>query len=99
MLLLPRSSSSAAPRPVDAPLSTRKGFMNALRRELPEALRNLQHGNIAPVDLAQAAIGPGMGVFTRYSKVVESDGNPMTVRTEPENNSPFVQYMSRRLWM
>ena len=65
----------------DAPLATRKQFMTALRRELPEALKNLQHGNIAPVDLAQAAIGPGMAVFTRYSKVVESDGKSMTVRT------------------
>ena len=54
------------PRPADASLATRKEFMNALRRELPDALRNLQHGNIAPVDLAQAAIGPGMAVFTRY---------------------------------
>ena len=69
------------PRSSDAPLVTRKEFMNALRRDLPEALKNLQHGNIAPVDLAQAAIGPGMAVFTRYSKVVESDGKPMTVRT------------------
>ena len=41
---------------------------------------NLQHGNIAPVDLAQAAIGPGMAVFSRYAKVVEADGQPMTVR-------------------
>jgi putative DNA methylase len=48
---------------------------------LPDALKNLQHGNIAPVDLAQASIGPGMAVFTRYAKVVESDGKPMTVRT------------------
>jgi len=55
--------------------------MNALRQELPEALRNLQRGNIAPVDLAQAAIGPGMAVFTRYAKVIESDGTSMTVRT------------------
>jgi putative DNA methylase len=55
--------------------------MNALRRELPEALKNLQHGNIAPVDLAQAAIGPGMAVFTRYAKVIETDGSAMTVRT------------------
>jgi putative DNA methylase len=69
------------PRPGDAPLATRKEFMNALRRELPEALKNLQHGNIAPVDLAQAAIGPGMAVFTRYAKVIETDGSPMTVRT------------------
>jgi putative DNA methylase len=69
------------PRPEKAPLATRKEFMNALRGELPEALKNLQHGNIAPVDLAQAAIGPGMAVFTRYSKVIETDGSSMTVRT------------------
>jgi putative DNA methylase len=69
------------PRPPEAPLATRKEFIRALRDEVPEALRNLQHGNIAPVDLAQAAIGPGMAVFTRYAKVVESDGSPMTVRT------------------
>lgn len=69
------------PRPGDAPLATRKELMNALRRELPEALKNLQHGNIAPVDLAQAAIGPGMAVFTRYAKTIETDGSPMTVRT------------------
>lgn len=68
-------------RPSNAPLATRKEFIRALRDELPEALRNLQHGSIAPVDLAQAAIGPGMAVFTRYSRVIESDGSPMTVRT------------------
>lgn len=68
-------------RPINAPLATRKEFMNALRQELPEALKNLQHGNIAPVDLAQASIGPGMAVFTQYSKVMETDGSPMTVRT------------------
>lgn len=68
-------------RPDNASLATRKDFITALRRELPEALRNLQRGNIAPVDLAQAAIGPGMAVFTRYAKVLESDGAPMTVRT------------------
>lgn len=69
------------PRPADASLATRKEFITSLRRELPEALRNLQRGNIAPVDLAQASIGPGMAVFTRYAKVIESDGSPMTVRT------------------
>jgi putative DNA methylase len=69
------------PRPTDARLATRKELMNTLRQELPEALRNLQHGNIAPVDMAQAAIGPGMAVFTRYVKVIESGGSPMTVRT------------------
>jgi putative DNA methylase len=72
---------SCRARPTDAALATRKEFMNALRRELPEALKDLQHGNIAPVDLAQAAIGPGMAVFTRYSKVIETDGSPMNVRT------------------
>jgi putative DNA methylase len=65
----------------DAPLATRKEFINTLRRDLPGALKDLQHGNIAPVDMAQAAIGPGMAVFTRYTKVVESDGSSMTVRT------------------
>jgi len=69
------------PRPVDARLATRKEFLNALRQELPQALKNLQHGNIAPVDMAQSAIGPGMAVFTRYSKVIESHGSPMAVRT------------------
>ncbi|MHB1423644.1 MAG: REP-associated tyrosine transposase [Gemmataceae bacterium] len=69
------------PRPVNAPLATRKEFMNALRRELPDALKNLQHGNIAPVDLAQASIGPGMAVFTQYAKVIETDGSAMSVRT------------------
>lgn len=69
------------PRPADAQPTTRKEFLTALRRELPDALRSLQHGNIAPVDLAQSAIGPGMAVFTRYSKVMETDGSPMSVRT------------------
>jgi len=69
------------PRPEDAPAATRREFLNALRAELPGALRCLQQGNIAPVDLAQAAIGPGMAVFSRYSRVVESDGSLMRVRT------------------
>jgi len=69
------------PRPEDAPLATRREFVARLKRELPEALKNLQHGNIAPVDLAQAAIGPGMAVFSSYAKVLEPDGRPMSVRT------------------
>jgi len=69
------------PRPDDAKLITRREFVNNLRKELHQALKKLQQGNIAPVDLAQAAIGPGMSVFSRYSKVLEADGNPMTVRT------------------
>ncbi len=69
------------PRPESAPITTRKDFLAALKRELPRALRDLQKGNIAPVDLAQAAIGPGMAVFSRYKRVLESDGTPMRVRT------------------
>lgn len=69
------------PRPEDAPQTDRRGFVAELKRELPEALRNLRQGNIAPVDFAQAAIGPGMAVFSRYSRVLEPDGRPMTVRT------------------
>jgi putative DNA methylase len=69
------------PRPVDAPVTTRRDFAAALRAELPAALRTLEHANISPVDLAQAAIGPGMAVFSRYAKVVEADGSAMTVRT------------------
>lgn len=69
------------PRPVDAPTVTRREFLTALKQELPQALHNLQQGLIAPVDLAQAAIGPGMAVFTRYAEVMESNGSAMTVRT------------------
>jgi putative DNA methylase len=68
------------PRSADATIATRREFVNALRAELPDALRRLQHGNVAPVDLAQAAIGPGMAVFSRYAKVLEADGTPMRVR-------------------
>ena len=64
----------------DAPVCTRREFANELRRELPGALKALQASNIAPVDLAQSAIGPGMGVFSRYAQVLDPDGTPMTVR-------------------
>ena len=69
------------PRPNDASMETRRDFIAALRRALPEALHHLQQGNIAPVDLAQAAIGPGMAIFSNYSSVLEADGSPMRVRT------------------
>lgn len=69
------------PRPDDADMTTRRDFIAALRRELPDALRHLQQGNIAPVDLAQAAIGPGMAVCSRFRDVLEADGTPMRVRT------------------
>lgn len=67
------------PRPASAALATRGEFMAALREELPEAVRILQSGNIAPVDMAQSAIGPGIRVFSRYAKVVEADGSAMPV--------------------
>ena len=67
-------------RPADAPIATRREFLTALRSDLPLALRLLQTGNIAPVDLAQAAIGPGMAVYTRYAKVFDAGGSPMSVR-------------------
>lgn len=67
-------------RPATAPTATRREFVAALKSELPTALRHLQEGNIAPVDLAQAAIGPGMGVYTRYSKVLDAEGKPLPVR-------------------
>lgn len=69
------------PRPETAPSTTRRQFVNTLKRELPDALHKLQQGNIAPVDLAQASIGPGMAIYSRYTKVLESDGTPMGVRT------------------
>lgn len=69
------------PRKGTAAVTNRKEFISALKRELPEALKKLQHSSIAAVDLAQAAIGPGMAVFSRYAKVIEADGNPMTVRS------------------
>lgn len=67
-------------RVLSAPTATRREFVAALKAELPDALRHLQVGNIAPVDLAQAAIGPGMAVYTRYSKVLDAGGNPLSVR-------------------
>lgn len=68
-------------RPQDAPMGTRREFVMALKRELAPALDKLRSSNIAPVDLAQSAIGPGIGVYSRYSKVLEADGSPMTVRS------------------
>lgn len=67
-------------RSEDAPMCTRRELVSALRRELRPALERLQQSNIAPVDLAQSAIGPGMGVYSRYAKVLEADGSEMGVR-------------------
>lgn len=68
------------PRAAGLPSATRGDFIAALRAELPLALVHLQRRNIAPVDLAQASIGPGMAVFTRYATVVDADGKPLGVR-------------------
>ena len=67
-------------REASAPTATRREFVTALKVELPQALAHLQRGNIAPVDLAQAAIGPGMAVYTRYAKVLDAGGKPLSVR-------------------
>lgn len=68
------------PRPATAPVASKRDFIAALQAELPPALARLQKANIAPVDLAQAAIGPGMSVFTRYGSVIDSDGELVTVK-------------------
>lgn len=68
-------------RPENAPQTTRRNLVNTLRRELRPALKKLQESNIAPVDLAQSAIGPGIGVFSQYRRVLEADGSQMTVRS------------------
>lgn len=68
-------------RDVDADTVTRAEFILALKRELPPALHELQKANITPVDMPQASIGPGIGIFSRYKTVLESDDSPMTVRT------------------
>lgn len=66
-------------RPEDAPIASRPEFLRALRRNLRDGLAEMQGGSIAPVDLAQAAIGPGMAAFSKYSEVLEADGTPMNV--------------------
>ena len=68
-------------RSPDTPPTSRRDFLAALRSELPPALADLQKSNIAPVDFAQAAIGPGMAIFTRYAQVLEADGSLMPVRS------------------
>jgi putative DNA methylase len=68
------------PRAANAPTATRREFLSALKADLPAALAHLQRGNIAPVDLAQSAIGPGMAIYTRYAKVLNAEGKPLSVR-------------------
>jgi putative DNA methylase len=69
------------PRPETAGVTDRQGLIRALRAELPGPLHELQKAHIAPVDLRQAAIGPGMAVFSRFARVIEPDGSTKRVRT------------------
>jgi putative DNA methylase len=81
--------------PATAPKATRRQFLNELQRELPNALATMQQGNIAPVDLAQASIGPGMAVFSRYREILEPNGNRMSVRTALQLiNQTLDEYLS-----
>ena len=66
-------------RPKTAEIITKREFIEALEAELPGALRELQHANLSPVDLPQSAIGPGMAIFSRYAKIIKSDGKEMSV--------------------
>jgi len=68
------------PRPNDAQIVSRRAFMSELRDALKIGLRDQQSANIAPVDLSQASIGPGMAVYSKYAEVLEADGEPMGVR-------------------
>ena len=68
-------------RQANASITIRRDYITALKNELPIALKQLQHSNIAAVDLAQAAIGPGMAIFSRYARVIEADGTNMHVRS------------------
>jgi putative DNA methylase len=69
------------PRPQNAPIATRRQFIKELEVGLAEALKKMQHGSIAPVDLAQASIGPGMEIYSKYSKVIDANGDPIRVKT------------------
>src|SRR5207302_1352241 len=68
-------------RDASAGVTTRRDFLQRLKSDLPGAARELQKANVAPVDLAQASIGPGMAIFSEYAKVLEADGSSMSVRT------------------
>lgn len=68
-------------RAQSASIATRAEFIQALKKELPPALKQLQFANIEPVDIPQASIGPGIGIFSRYAKVIEADGSEMSVKT------------------
>lgn len=85
------------PRPEGAPLATRADFLRELRRELPVAMKALTSSNIAPVDMAQASIGPGMAIYSRYAQVLEPDGSRMPVRTALQLiNAALDEYLTEQ---
>ena len=85
------------PLKLDAESITRRQFLSELKRELPAALKTMQQGNIAPVDLAQASIGPGIAVYSRYKSVLEADGSIMRVRTALQLiNQILDEYLSEQ---
>ena len=67
-------------RPQDAPIATRREFIPRLKKKMSSAIKNLIDAKIDPVDMAQASIGPGIGVFSEYAKVLKDDDSEMTVR-------------------
>ena len=67
-------------RDASAPTITRADFLRALRREMPAALTEIRHAGVGPTDIQQAAIGPGIGIFTRHAQVLNTDGTPMLVK-------------------
>lgn len=83
------------PRSIDAEIISRVEFIRALRRELPAALKEMHRANIAPVDIPQASIGPGIAIFSRYASVIERDDKPMSVKTALQIiNEELDQYLS-----
>jgi putative DNA methylase len=86
------------PRPLDAPVATRAEFLRELAEAMRAALPVLASGQVAPVDLAQAAIGPGMAVFSRYRQVLRQDGRPVTVREAlADINDAIAAYRAERM--
>ena len=71
----------AASGALTADVITRADFIRALKREMPDAIDDIRKAGVGPVDMQQSVIGPGMGVFTRYGKVLENDDSPMSVKT------------------
>ena len=86
------------PRPEDAPIATRSQFLSKLKQELPDALDKLTSGtHIDPVDMPQATFGPGMGIYSRYSKVIRNNGQPVPVREAlKEINNAVATYFDEQ---